>query len=55
MGLRVTPRAVTKTELVTAMRGGETTLAGMELDAVCNDAECFQIDCMNANQNNILH
>ena len=55
LGLRVTPRAVTKTELVTAMRGGEYTLAGMGLDAVCNDAECFLMDWMTGNQNNFLH
>ena len=55
LGLRVTPRAVTKTELVTTMRGGEYTLAGMGLDAVCNDAECFLMDWMTGNQNNFLH
>ena len=55
LGLRVTPRAVTKTELVTTLRGGEYTLAGMGLDAVCNDAECFLMDWMTGNQNNFLH
>lgn len=53
--LNVTPRAVTETELVSAMRSGSYTFAGMALDAVCNDAECFLMDWTTGSQDNFLH
>lgn len=55
LGLSVTPRAMVKTELVTAMRSGDYTLAGMALDTVCNDAEWFLEDWTSDSQDNFLH
>ena len=55
LGLNVTPRAVEKTELMTALRSGSYTLAGLGLDAVCNDAECFLMDWTTGNADNYLH
>lgn len=55
LGLNVTPRAVEKTELMTALRSGSYTLAGLGLDAVCNDAECFLMDWTTDNADNYLH
>ena len=39
--VNVTPVAVSGTELRSALRSGEYTLAGLDLKAVSNDAECF--------------
>lgn len=55
LGLNVTPRAVEKTELMRALRSGSYTLAGLGLDAVCNDAECFLMDWTTGNADNYLH
>ena len=44
-----------KTELATAMRSGDYTLAGMALDTVCNDAEWFLEDWTSDSQDNFLH
>ena len=55
LGLNVTPRAVEKAELMTALRSGGYTLAGLGLDAVCNDAECFLMDWTTGNADNYLH
>lgn len=55
LGLSVTPRAVSATELATALRSGTYMLAGLGIDAVCNDAECFLMDWTSGNQDNFLH
>ena len=55
LGLNVVPRAVEKAELMTALRSGSYTLAGLGLDAVCNDAECFLMDWTTGNADNYLH
>lgn len=54
LGLSVTPRSVTTQELWTALRSGEYTLAGVELDAVGNDAECFLMEWTSSSQNNVI-
>ena len=41
LGLRVTARAVTEEELAAALEGGTFSLAGIEIRALGNDAECF--------------
>lgn len=41
LGLRVTARAVTEEELSAALEGGTFSLAGIEIRALGNDAECF--------------
>ncbi len=55
LGLDITPRAMTEYELMTALRSGEYTLAGLEIDAVCNDAECFLMDWTTGTADNLLH
>lgn len=52
LGLHVTPTAMTKAELMTALRAGSYTLAGLGVDAVCNDAECFLWDWTTGNSEN---
>ena len=41
LGLRVTTRAVTEEELAAALKEGTFSLAGVEVRALGNDAECF--------------
>lgn len=41
LGLRVTARAVTEDELAAALEEGTFSLAGIEIRALGNDAECF--------------
>ena len=41
LGIQITPRGVKKQELWEALRTGEYVVAGAELSAVGNDAECF--------------
>ena len=54
LGIRVTPRAVTEAELWAALRSGEYTLAGVELGAVGNDAECFLMDWTSDSSDNVI-
>lgn len=53
--VRVTPRGVTAQELWTALRAGEYTLAGVDLEAPGNDAECFLMQWTSDAPNNIVH
>ena len=53
--VRVTPRGVTSQELWTALRAGEYTLAGVNLEAPGNDAECFLMQWTSDAQGNIVH
>ena len=55
LGANVTPRAVTEAELAAALRSGTYTLAGREVSAVCNDAECFLMDWTTDHPDNFLH
>ena len=52
--LSVTPVGVTEGDLWTALRSGEYTLAGVELEAVGNDAECFLMEWTSQNPNNVI-
>ena len=52
---RVTPRGVTSQELWSALRAGEYTLAGVNLEAPGNDAECFLMQWTSDAQDNIVH
>ena len=52
---RVTPRGVTSQELWSALRAGEYTLAGVNLEAPGNDAECFLMQWTSDAQGNIVH
>lgn len=53
LGVRVTPKGVTTRELWSALRSGEYTLAGVDLEAPGNDAECFLMDWTSDSQNNV--
>ena len=53
--VRVTPRGVTSQELWSALRAGEYTLAGVNLEAPGNDAECFLMQWTSDAQGNIVH
>ena len=49
----VTPRAVTNQELWSALRSGQYTLAGVNLEAPGNDAECFLMDWISDSYDNV--
>ena len=51
--MTVTPRAVTRQELWAALRSGEYDLAGVALDALGNDAECFLMAWTSDSQDNV--
>jgi oligopeptide transport system substrate-binding protein len=53
--VRITPRGVTTQELWSALRTGEYTLAGVNLEAPGNDAECFLMQWTSDAQDNIVH
>lgn len=54
LGVTVTPRAVAdRQELWAALRSGEYALAGVELDAWGNDAECFLMSWTSDSQDNV--
>lgn len=52
--VQVTPRGVTERELWTALRTGGYTLAGVDLEAAGNDAECFLMDWTSDSQDNVV-
>lgn len=53
--VQMTPRAVTEQELWMALRSGEYTCAGVNLEAPGNDAECFLMQWTSDAQNNVVH
>ena len=55
LGVRVRTRGVTHQELWTALRSGEYTFAGVNLEAPGNDAECFLMQWTSDAQNNVVH
>jgi len=54
LGVQVTAKSVTESELWTALRSGEYALAGVELDAVGNDAECFLMKWVSGSVDNVI-
>ena len=54
LGMRVTPVGVTNRELWAALRSGEYDLAGADLTAVGNDAECFLMNWTSGSSNNVV-
>lgn len=54
LNVTVTPRGVTEQELWAALRSGGYTLAGANLSAVCNDAECFLMKWTSDSPDNVL-
>ncbi len=53
--VHVTTRGVTTRELWTALRAGEYTFAGVNLESPGNDAECFLMQWTSKAQNNVVH
>lgn len=53
LGVRMTTRGVTVQELWSALRSGSYTLAGVDLEAPGNDAECFLMQWTSDAQNNV--
>ncbi len=54
LGVQVTPVGLTKRELWAALRAGEYDLAGVDITAVANDAECFLMDWTTNSPNNVV-
>lgn len=54
LGVRVTPEGVSKRELWGALRTGEYDLAGADLTAVGNDAECFLMAWTSDSSDNVV-
>ena len=52
LGVTVTARAVTETDLRAALELGEFALAGVKLEALGNDAECFLMSWTSDSQDN---
>ena len=53
--VKVTPVAMPAKELRTALRSGEFTLAGLNVRAVGNDAECFLMQWTSDSESNYVH
>lgn len=53
--VQVTARGVTTQELWLALRSGEYTFAGVNLEAPGNDAECFLMQWISDAPNNVVH
>ena len=54
LGLQITPRGVTKQELWAALRTGEYSIAGADLTAAGNDAECFLMKWSTYSTDNVV-
>lgn len=55
LNVNVTTRGVSTQELWLALRSGEYTFAGVDLEAPGNDAECFLMQWISGAQNNVVH
>lgn len=55
LNVRITSRGVSTQELWMALRSGEYTFAGVNLEAPGNDAECFLMQWTSGAQNNVVH
>lgn len=51
--IHITPRGVTEKELWAALRAGEYSIAGVEVKAVGNDAECFLMQWTSDSPDNV--
>ena len=54
LGIQVVPKGLNERGLMSALRAGEYTLAGLKLTASANDAECFLMSWTSGNRNNLL-
>lgn len=55
LGVQVTPKGLTERELMSALRSGEYSLAGLALTASANDAECFLMTWISGARNNLVY
>ncbi len=53
LGISVTPRGLTERALMSRLRSGDYTAAGLRLTAAVNDAECFLSDWTTGTYNNV--
>ena len=54
LGVQATPKGLTERNLMSALRGGEYTLAGRTLTASANDAECFLMSWTSESRENLV-
>lgn len=54
LGIQVAPKGMTERALMSALRNGEYTLAGLALTASANDAECFLMSWTSGGRNNLV-
>jgi len=54
LGIAISPRGVTNQELWAALRSGEYSVAGVDLHAVGNDAECFLMQWTTESPDNVV-
>lgn len=54
LNIHLIPTAVTEKELRAALQAGDYALAGMELNAVANDAECFLMNWTSDSESNVI-
>lgn len=55
LGVRAAPKGLSERELMAALRAGEYDLAGLNLTASANDAECFLMTWMTGARNNLVN
>lgn len=55
LGVTVLPKAVTSRDFQTALHTGEYALAGLDLEALGNDAECFLMTWTSDSQDNVAN
>ena len=51
--LQITPKPLTQRELMSALRSGEYTVAGLDVSAAANDAECFLMSWTSGARDNV--
>lgn len=54
LGVQVTPKPLNERGLMSALRAGEYALAGLNLTASANDAECFLMSWTSGGRNNLV-
>ena len=54
LGVQITPKGLSERALMSALRKGEYDLAGLNLTASANDAECFLMTWTSGGRNNLI-
>lgn len=55
LGVQVAPKGLSERGLMSALRSGEYSLAGLKLTASANDAECFLMSWTSEDRNNLIY